>query len=103
MNSAYRTLFAGMLAIVFTGSALAHQAVDSAWTGGVSLAVLPSGQVSWSGGLAFGSVVAQPAYRAVVPVPQRVPVCGHPSHRHYPGHRKARGHGKKHHGVYGRH
>ena len=61
MNIAYKALLAGVLAIVFTGPAIAHEAREGAWTGGLTVAVTPTGELAWSGGLAYGPVVAYAA------------------------------------------
>lgn len=106
MNIAYRTLFAGMLAIVFCGPAIAHDRHDGNWSGGVSIAVTPSGHVSWGGGLNYGYAPAA-AYpvrqaRIIVDGSHYGPACRHPSHRvfvaHHRGHRthKRQKHWKKH-------
>lgn len=97
MKIAHKALFAGMLAMLFTGPAIAHDTRDGAWTGGVTVAVTPAGELAWSGGLAYGPVVAYAAQPVVVaPQPAYRAVCGHPSHwRHaaqYRGHRKGKHH-----------
>lgn len=96
MNTAYRTLFAGMLAIVFCGTALAHERHHGEWSGGVTIAVAPGGELSWYGGLAYGPELAYPVRRAAVPRAYRVPMCHHPSHRHPVAYRHGHRHGKKH-------
>ena len=75
MNLAYRTLFAGMLSLVFCGTAIAHDSRHGDWTGGIAIAVTPGGQVSWSGGLNYGPATYYPARHAVIPAPHRGPVC----------------------------
>ena len=97
MNTAYKTLLAGMLAIVFSGPALAHHSGQSSsgWTGGATIVLQPDGQVHVGGsiGYALNAVHAphQPGY--YMPAPQYVlhPVCQHPSH-----YRPAGNHGHKH-------
>ena len=97
MNRAYKALLAGMLAIVFSGPALAHQAVqsNSGWSGGATVVLQPDGQVHVGGsiGYAVNAVYAphQPAYYAPVQHHVAHPVCGHPSH-----YRSKRHHGRKH-------
>ena len=57
MNLAYRTLFAGMLAILFCSTAVAHERHVSGWTGGVALSVSHRGEVNWDGRFSYGPVV----------------------------------------------
>jgi hypothetical protein len=107
MNIAYKALFAGMLSIVFCGTAIAHDRHDGNWSGGVSIAVTPSGHVSWGGGLNYGyapaAVYPDRHARIIAPAGYYGPVCRHPSHRapvaHHRGHRhhKHNKHWKKHH------
>ena len=102
MNTAYKTLLAGMLAIVFSGPALAHHSLqsDGGWTGGASVVLQPDGQVYVGGsiGYAVNAVYAshQPVYYAPAPyhgAPHNIrpPACRHPSHYRPRGH-----HGHKH-------
>jgi hypothetical protein len=96
MNTAYKALFAGMLAMVFTGPAIAHDAREGAWTGGVTVAVTPTGELAWGGGLAYRPVVAYAARPVVVAArPAYRPVCGHPSHRHHAAQRGGHKHWKR--------
>ena len=98
MNRAYKALFAGMLCIVFTGPAIAHDPYGGSWSDGVSVAVTPHGDLAWSGGLNYGPALAYPVRHVVaVPAHYRVPVCGHPSHRHRVAHGKRHKHWKRHH------
>ncbi len=98
MNRAYRALFAGMLSIVFTGTAIAHDPYGGSWSGGVSVAVTPHGDLAWSGGLSYGAAVTYPVRHVVaVPVHDYGPVCGHPSHRRHVAHGKRHKHWKRHH------
>ena len=101
MNIAYKTLFAGMLAMVFCGTAVAHDRGHGDWSGGVSVIVGPHGELAWSGGLNYGPVVTHAPRYVRVPAPYRGPVCGHPSHRHpvvhHHGHKHWRKHWKRHH------
>ena len=100
MNTAFKTLFAGMLALVFSATAIAHDNVDGSWSGGVTVSVLPGGQVALGGGVSYGPVVYQPVTHAVVPVPHHYPACRHPSH---PRHKaRGRGHGHKHRDTHSR-
>lgn len=104
MNTAYRTLFAGMLAIVFSATAVAHDNHGADWSGGLSVAVTPGGHLSVGGALAYGPVVALPAVRVAYVEHGYRPVCRHPSHRYdrrYRGeYRHGKGHGRHHHAVY---
>lgn len=94
MNTAFKTLFAGMLALVFSATAIAHDHVDGSWTGGVSVSVLPGGQVAWGGGISYGAVVYQPVSQVLVPAPRHYPACQHPSHDRHKA--RGKGHGRKH-------
>jgi hypothetical protein len=96
MNRAFKTLFAGMLALVFSATAVAHDRVDGAWTGGLAVSVLPSGDLAWSGGVTYGAPIYQPVSHAVVQVPVHRVLCQHPSHYRHRGHGKKHGHGRKH-------
>ena len=96
MNIAYKALFAGMLAMVFTGPAIAHDARHGAWTGGVTVAVTPAGELAWSGGLAYGPLVSYAPRPLVVAPPVYRPVCGHPSHRRHVAHPRGHKHWKRH-------
>jgi hypothetical protein len=104
MNIAYKALLAGVLAIVFTGPAIAHDAREGAWAGGLTVAVTPRGQLAWSGGLAYGPVVAYAARPVVVAAPPVYrPVCGHPSHRRHAAHHRGHKHWKRHRHAHPRH
>jgi hypothetical protein len=104
MNRAYKALFAGMLCIVFTGPAIAHHAPTATWSGGLTVAVTPRGELAWGGGLAYGPVFVRPARQAVVvAAPYPGPACGHPAHRHHPVHHRGRGYWKRHHRHHHRH
>ena len=96
MNLAYRTLFAGMLSLVFCGTAIAHDSHHGDWSGGISIAVAPGGHVSWGGGLNYGPVTHYPARYVVLSAPYRGQICRHPSHRNPGHHWKGHRHGKKH-------
>ena len=96
MNIAYRTLFAGMLSIVFCSTAIAHQAGHGDWSGGVSVVVTPSGHLSWSGGLNYGPVAIHAPRYVGIPAPYQAPVCRHRSHRHPMMHHHGHKHWKKH-------
>jgi hypothetical protein len=96
MNLAYRTLFAGMLAIVFCSTAVAHERHVSGWTGGVAVSVSTHGGLYWDGGFRYGPVVAYPARRVAWPRIHRVPLCHHPIHRHPVVHRRGHRHGNEH-------
>ena len=107
MNMTYKTLLAGMLAIVFSGPALAHSSGQnsSGWIGGATIVLQPDGQVHVGGSSTYALNAAyaphQPGYYS--PAPQRVmhPVCQHPPHyrpasRH--GHKQYnKRHGRHHH------
>lgn len=95
MNIAYKTLFAGMLSIVFCGTAVAHGSGHGDWSGGVSVYVAPDGQLSWSGGLNYGPVVTHAPGYVAVPAPYRGPVCHHRSHRQPVVHHRGYKHWKK--------
>ena len=103
MNTAYKTLLAGMLTIVFSGPALAHQSgqTNSGWSGGATIVLQPDGQVHVGGsiGYAVNAVYAphQPVYYTPAPHHVAHPVCGHPSHYRPRGHHGPR-HFKKRHG-----
>jgi len=104
MNIAYKALLAGVLAIVFTGPAIAHDAREGAWAGGLTVAVTPRGQLAWSGGLAYGPVVAYAARPVVVAAPPVYrPVCGHPSHRRHAAHHRGHKYWKRHRHAHPRH
>ena len=96
MNLAYRTLFAGMLAIVFCSTAVAHERHVSGWTGGVAVSVSTHGGLYWDGGFGYGPVVAYPARRVALPRVYHVPLCHHPIHHHPVVHRRGHRHGNKH-------
>ena len=96
MNKAFKTLFAGMLALVFSATAVAHDRTDGVWGGGLSVAVLPSGDLAWSGGVTYSQAVYQPVSHAVVQVPGHRVSCRHPSHYRHRGHGSKHGHGRKH-------
>ncbi len=96
MNKAFKTLFAGMLALVFSATAVAHDRVQGAWSGGVSISVLPGGDVAWTGGVTYAQPVYQPYPHAVVQVPVHRVACQHPSHYRHRGHGKKHGHYRKH-------
>lgn len=96
MNTAYRTLFAGMLAIVFCGTAIAHDRHHGGWSGGVSVAVVPGGDLYWTGRLDYGADIAYPVRRVFVPRGYRVLMCHHPSHRRPVVVRNGHRHGTRH-------
>lgn len=104
MKIAHKALFIGMLAIVFTGPALAHDTRDGTWTGGVTVAVTPAGDLAWSGGLAYGPVVAYASRPMVVAAPPVFrPACGHPSHRRHAAHGRGHKHAKRYRHAHPRH
>lgn len=102
MNVAYKTLLAGMLAIVFSGPALAHHSVqpDSGWTGGATIVLQPDGQVHVGGsiGYAVNTVYASPQPVYYAPAPHHIASqgCRHPSHYRPRGHHGRKYHGKRH-------
>lgn len=106
MNTAYKTLLAGMLAIVFSGPALAHQSGHniSGWSGGAAIVVQPDGQIHVGGSIGY-SVNAvygahQPLYYAPAPHHVAQPVCRHPSHYRSRGKHGYKHHKKRHRGHY---
>ena len=105
MNTAYKTLLAGMLAIVFSGPALAHSSghPGSGWSGGAAIVLQPDGRVDVNAAIGYTVNAVYPGYRPAhyAPVPRHVthPVCRHPSH-----YRPTGRHGHKHHKKrHGRH
>ena len=104
MNIAYQTLFAGMLAVVFSGPAVAHDYHGGNWSGGLTVAVTPGGHLSVGGALGYGPVVALPAPRVAYVDHGYRPACRHPSHGYHRGYRGergyGRGHGRHHHDAY---
>ena len=106
MNTAYKTLLAGMLAIVFSGPALAHHSghSSSGWIGGASVVLQPNGQVHVGGSIGYafntGYIAHQPVH--YVPAPHHVvhPVCRHPSHYRHRGYHGHKHHKKRHGGHY---
>lgn len=99
MNTAYQTLFAGMLAIVFSATAVAHEDHRGDWSGGLTVAVTPGGQIALGGAVGYGPVMALPAPRVAYVDRGYRPVCRHPSHRYARGYRGDYRHGR----GYGRH
>ena len=101
MNMAYKTLIAGMLSIVFCGTAIAHQTRHNDWSGGVSVVVTPGGQLSWSGGLTYGPMAVHAPRYIGMSAPYPAPYCRHRSHRHpewhHPGHKHWKKHRRSHH------
>lgn len=96
MNTAYKTLLAGMLAIVFAGPALAHGGGSvsasyyngyqaSGLNGGITVWGNSHGQAGWSGAITYGA----PVYYAPAYGPPPVQAYG-PRYYHGPG----RGHAK---------
>ena len=96
MNRAFKTLFAGVLVLVFSSTAVAHDRVDGAWGGGLSVSVLPSGDLALSGAVSYGQAIYPPVSHAVVQVPVYRVACRHPSHYRHRGHGKKVGHGRMH-------
>lgn len=107
MNTAYKALLAGMLAIVFSGPALAHGggpqggsyyngAYPAGISGGVSVWGNSQGQTGWTGSLSIGAgVVYAPVYAVPVGV-VHVP-GGHypPGHGYKKAYRKGYKHGQR--------
>lgn len=93
MNFARKALLIGMFAVVFASPAIAHDVRDGNWSGGVTVAVTPAGNLALSGGLAYGPVVAYAARPMIVAGPPVFrPVFVHPSQRRHAAH--GRGHQK---------
>ena len=98
MNIAYRTLFAGMLSIVFCSTAVAHDRHhrhDDDSSSDYYVSVSRSGHGSWRVGLDYRGVAAYPRRHAedyVVYGSRYRPPCHHPSHRRPVVHRRGHKH-----------
>ena len=103
MKTAYRLLFAGMLAIVFSATAVAHDGHKSDWNGALTVAVTPGGHVSLGGVIGYGPVMSLPAHRVAYVGRGHRAVVLLPSHRYSPvyrGHyRQGKSHGHHHPGY----
>lgn len=112
MKASYTTLLAGVLALVFCGTAIAH---DSGYhqppaTGQLSGTVVlwsgGQGYTGWSGSLSYGLPPGyQPGYIAWAPH-RHLRACRHPSHFAPPRYGQERayrnGHRDRHHNSHGR-